>query len=621
MKSILKSLPICGCILYALCACSEQEPTAEELQFAELVSTFNELKQEEWMEVELQQVAEAEDLLKHYDTHHDATYATPNTKLTMLHLACMFKKTKLVQHLLENGADPNAFTIDQYGEIADTPLRFAISPGFLKDDTDERNLRLVELLIKAGADTTGIISHGENLWSTAATVCESEALARKLQPYAPPAKTDDFIRIIERGWADLMQELLQKQELLPHEAQTLLVYTAFPLKNKSAKEHRRLAELLLQRGADINGTCRQSHDTVLRLAAFQLGMLEDKELREDWLDFIAFLINAGANPTSETDLRNTGTYAYDFLAGRDGVLESLAARGCHINAPTLEIRPGAYLCNDIIRAHMCRIPTEEILKHFDTIASIFAPSKELMRDEMFSSALAAAAKLLSRVDTSRTAEVISHSPLWQKKLTLSNPIYEEATVADLIHALDEAKDIPAPPDALVQVAEQAIALKDFELAATAVQLLGHSPNADAHINKLLDSPLIAIRAGAWNAKLHRAGLPLATVGSGAYWLQQHNRKADSPVLQTILLATSLEEMWNNTMTPERKRQFIEALQTIGAPHEAIRVYGEFADNMNNPEKLDELSAMGDDWQYELEIATAKYIFAHAEEILSPAPQK
>ena len=104
-------------------------------------------------------------------------------------------------------------------------------------------------------------------------------------------------------------------------------------------------------------------------------------------------------------------------------------------------------------------------------------------------------------------------------------------------------------------------------------------------------------------------------------MEQNKRQADTPVLQTILLATSLEEMWCNNMDDARKKQFIDALKTVGAPQEAIRVYGEFANNMDNPEQLDELSKFGDDWKFELEIATAKYIFEHAADILPPAPQK
>lgn len=616
-KAFIKSLLISAAVQCIICSCTEEKVSPEKQQYAELIATFNELRNEEWMQSELQQVEEAEELLNHYDRYRDASYATPKTKLTMLHLACMFKKPALVQLLLQDGADPNIFTVDQYGEMADTPLRFAISPGFLVEDTDERILKLVDLLSKAGANTTGIVSHGENLWSTAATVCDSEALARKLQPYAPPATIEDFIRIMERGWADLMQDLLQKQEILPHEAQTLLVYTALPFKDKSGAANQRLAECLLQRGADINGTCPQSHDTVLRLAAVQLGLLEDKELRENWLDFIVFLINKGADPTSETDMANDGTYAYDFLAGREGVLEALAARGCVIEAPVIEIRPGAHLCYDITRAQMCHIPTEDILAHFDTIATIFSPSKEQMNDEMCGYAIIDAAKLLARADAARASEVINHSPLWQRH----SGIHSAPTSADLIYALDEVKALSSEPDTLMQVAEQAIERNNFELAATTVQLMGRCPTAAAAIDKLCESPHISVRAGAWNAKLQLMGLPLATVGGGKHWLEVNKRQADTPVLQTILLATSLEEMWYNNMDSQRKKQFIDALHTVGAPQEAIRVYGDFADNMDDPTKLDELSELGDNWKFELEIATAKYIFEHAADILPPASQK
>lgn len=625
MKTPLKRVSLYACILCTLCACSEQEYTLEEQQYDELVSTFYELKNEEknaeWLQEELPPFAETEELLRHYDKNHDATYATPSRKLTMLHLACMFKKTELVKQLLNDGADPNAFTLDEDGQKADTPLRFAISPGFLEEDTDERNLQLVEELIKAGANSTGIISHNENLLSTAAVVCESEELAKKLLPYAPPATLDDLMRIMERGWANVLQEILNRQEILPNEAQALLAITAYPINHKSAEVNCLLADLMLQRGADINKTSGFTNETLLRSAAFQLAMFEDKALRDDWLNFIAFLIKKGANPASEQDLLHHGTYAYDHLAGLEGVPEALAARGCVISAPAMEIRTGSQLCNDIIRAQMRRIPKDEILKHFDTIASVFAPTEELNRDEMCSIAIVEAAKLLSKADAARTAEYINNSPLWQKKISFDHESHTEPSAADLIYALNELSVISVEPQKLLQVAEEAIELKDFELATTAVQILGRCQNAEEHIEKLIASPHIAIRAGAWNARLHLAGLPTTAVGDVKHWLQANNREANTHVLQTVLLATSLDEIWENKMSAERKQQFYAALHAVGAPNEAILVYGEFADNMNNPEKLDELSALGDNWKYELEIATAKYIFAHAKDILSPAPQK
>lgn len=615
-KALIKALLISAGI-QCMVSCTEEKLTPEEQQYAELIYTFNQLKDEEWMQSELQQVKEAEELIVRYDRYRDATYATPQSKLTMLHLACFFKKPELAQLLLAAGANPNAFTVDEDGREADSPLGFALAPGFLDIDTDKRALRLVNILAKAGANTTGVISHGQNLWSTAAIVCESEELARKLIHYAPPATIDDITRIVERGWANLLQDILQNQEILPEEAQTLLYATALPFNGKSTKVNCQLAELLLQQGADINATCYLTDETILHKAAYQLGMFEDKELREDWLDYIAFLIKKGANPTADIDMAHHGTYAYDFLAGREGVLEALTARGCIIKAPVTEIRPGTHLCNDIIRAQMCRIPTDDILAHFDTIAAIFTPTEEQMANELCGYALADAAQLLERADAARASEVIKNSTLWQKNCGDHTGL----SAADLIHALDRAETLSVEPNALMQVAEQAIAQNNLELAATAVQLLGRCPAASDSIDKLCESPHISVRAGAWNAKLQLAGLPLSTIGGGQYWLEQNKRQADTPVLQTILLATSLEEMWCNNMDDARKKQFIDALKTVGAPQEAIRVYGEFANNMDNPEQLDELSKFGDDWKFELEIATAKYIFEHAADILPPAPQK
>ena len=56
----------------------------------------------------------------------------------------------------------------------------------------------------------------------------------------------------------------------------------------------------------------------------------------------------------------------------------------------------------------------------------------------------------------------------------------------------------------------------------------------------------------------------------------------------------------------------------GAPASAIKVYGDYADSMDNPDKLDALEALGSNWRYELEIATARYILQHPTDFL-PQP--
>ena len=92
-------------------------------------------------------------------------------------------------------------------------------------------------------------------------------------------------------------------------------------------------------------------------------------------------------------------------------------------------------------------------------------------------------------------------------------------------------------------------------------------------------------------------------------------------MRTALLATSLEEMWLNNLTEQRRQEFMEALRTVGAPQAAIDTYGRYADNMDNPDVLDELEALGKDWIYELEIATARYIIEHEVEFLSTPEAK
>jgi hypothetical protein len=171
------------------------------------------------------------------------------------------------------------------------------------------------------------------------------------------------------------------------------------------------------------------------------------------------------------------------------------------------------------------------------------------------------------------------------------------------------------------IMQQALDVEDVELAADAVELMSRCADASAELEELKKSPHAAIRAGAWAAELQRRGLPAATNGGVKKWLESAQRKADSPAVHTALLATSLDEIWLNNMTPQRRQEFMEALRTIGAPQAAIDTFGRYADNMDNPTVLDELEALGKDWIYELEITTARYMIAHEIEFLPPQKAK
>lgn len=595
-------------------------------QYAEMIEGYNTLKGEEWLEEELPGETEVNTLIVQFDRTADARFATPQSGLTMLHLACMFKKEELVRCLLADGADPNARTRDAQGLMAATPLRFAIAPGIFEGDTDAKTIAIVDLLIKNGANAGGEIEHELGLMATAAHVTENEAVARHLLQYSPELSADDIHMLIERGWANLIEDIFKNKEQLTDDEKQLIVSASQIIKGHyDGKINQQLIDLFLNKGVSIN-TVSANGLTPLLTAAGMLGFAEDEKFKNLWLDFICYLLSKGADSTivAGADSPLAGMCAYDLLANREGVLQTLAEKGQKLTEPPLAIRSGEHLTTDLSRAGMRRMTAEAARPYLEQIKSIFTPTKEQMSNVNFDTALLSAAEILQRINPQLAAEVMNDSPIWKIAPHLhdhEDMVCHHVSAASLIYILQEVRDVCVDRSRIMQVAQQAMDINDTELAAQAVELLGRDPSAVNDIESLCNSPHIAIRAGAWGAKLQQMGLPRSTNGAVKDWLAIHNRQADTPVLQTVLLATSLEDVWYNNMTPERKKEFIQALQTIGAPPAAIKVYGEYAENMDNPEKLDKLEALGKDWRYELEIATARYISAHAAAFLSGADSK
>lgn len=586
-------------------------------EYAEVTELFQALRDEEWMEEELQDLSEVAGLIDHFDRTADARYATPKLGLSMLHLACLFKKPELARCLLLDGADPNLCTRDEYQLQAHTPLRFAISPGITDADTDDKLIALVDLLIQKGAKTDIGIYHGESLITTAAYVCESERVARHLLNYVPAVSSRELCLIIERGWVDMLQEILDKQQIPQEQLNPALIASALPIQSKNALTNRRCTELLLSKGADINYFDSEHPFNTTLITAIDFLKFVDEDNRsvaDEWMDYIAFLIAQGAD--TNVISTSSGLSAYDMLASRPEWLQELKKRGIDLQGQTLTLVPGEKLLDNIIRAGVRKMSAEEVAPYFDIIASIFTPTAEQLKDaHRLAGALQMGAELMARADVQRAQEVINNSSIWRISLSQPSPEADDdlawsVTAASLVYTLQEIPELAAKKEHLMDVANKALAHGDTHLAATAVELLGRSPDAEADVQNMLESSQAAVRAGAWGALLQIQQLPAATNGGVSKWLRKHKREANTPQMQTALLATSLEEMWYNQMTPERKQEFLQALQTIGAPPEAISVYGEFADNMNNPEKLDELERLGKKWQYELEIATAKYILLH-----------
>ena len=101
----------------------------------------------------------------------DAGLASTPSGITMLHLACLFKKPELARCLLLDKADPNATTAQ-----GDTPLALAVAMRGAEDDTvtAESVIRLIDILVAGGADITRHPAEDMPLLNYAGLNCYSE---------------------------------------------------------------------------------------------------------------------------------------------------------------------------------------------------------------------------------------------------------------------------------------------------------------------------------------------------------------------------------------------------------------------------------------------------------------
>lgn len=594
-------------------------------QYEEVVQACVDSRENEWMQEDARE-REIAALIGHFDRTADASYATPNLKLTMLHLACLFKKPELARCLLRDGADANARCVNGIQEPAETPLIYAVSTVLTTEVPTATCTELIDVLIAGGAKPELSEWHGNSLLMVATYLCDQEEIVKHLLRYIPEPTTEDLEAILLRGWYSTLEQILSKRTALQGQEHQLLHTACHYIPGTGVDTQIRCAELLLQKGADIHATNERGL-TPLMCAIEDLPGLPEEE-RGDRMALISFLLNKGAS----TDTLNTGDSdaygltAYDMLALIPGALEELAKRGHKLEPLPVELQQGALLPGSIIRANLRGMSPESIRANFDAIAAIFTPNPEQMAARELASALEAAVAMLARVDVERAQAAIAASPLWQmlphRAEQCSGCTHQSGvSAASLAYAVLNTQGIAAPKQRVLDLIQAAENIQDMQLATDAVTLLGRNADAAAEIEKLKQSAHAALRAGAWGAELQRKGLPAATNGSVRAWLAEHKREADTPILKTALLATSLDEMWHGNMLPDRKAEFMNALRSIGAPEEAIKVFGQYAENMHHPEVLDKLEEMGKDWSYELEIATARFIIEHEVEFLPPQDAK
>ncbi len=586
--------------------------------------------------------AEISDLLSRFDKTADAKLASTPHRITLLHLACVYKKTELARCLLLDGADPNARQLTEMPGAdvsslatpdtpalvpSDTPLTWATIPH-REGATAEEMLPLIELLIEKGADPNlpGAMGFPPLLTAAMAPSPAGEAVMLRLMELgADPNKSSNpsiGVAAAAHGWQKALTKLLEAGAPMANQAGSALHAAADNAGTPGAPD---CARLLLAHGVEVDAVNREDA-TALYIAAHALCTPEggEPEALEASCAMLALLLQHGADPLRccDADPEFPGSCAADFIAMSPAAQEKLSAMGISVPRRPINFEAeGDTLLSEICRASLFNTPAEEIAPHFAKLTALLAtPPHELLHAPLYPDALGHTVKLLARTDAARAAELVAQLPLWREEEAWKSA---DARTASLMEALLTTPALILPRAALQEHARRMDACGVTEVAALLVELMERDNSAEADIESLCTDASPAIRAGALTARLLRANLPAPRNGAVAEWMSERGFAADAAPasLKRALLLTSLDKFWYGNMEAGEIHALLQAMRDIGAP-KAADFYAKLAACLDKPEELDRLTAPGsgaDLARFELECATALFIWSQREEWLSQKP--
>ncbi len=593
--------------------------------------------------------AEIAALLSRFDKTADATLASTPHRMTLLHLAAVYKKPELARCLLLDGADPNARqlaeepTADMAAESegassiplrpADTPLSWATIPH-REGATAAEMLPLINLLVENGADVNQPGPFGAPPLVTSALVpspAGEEVFLRLLElgarcsEFAPPEAGGKPIPVsalvAANGWSRALEKLLETGATMATPARSALHTAAERPARPGALD---CAKLLLARGAETDAL-NDEGATPLYIAAHSLASAQDISAAEmeATCTLLALLLEHGADPLRccDADPEFPGSCASDFISMNPEAQKTLVSMG--ISVPRRSINwneTGSRLLAELCRASLFGTPAEDIAPHFSLLASLLtAPSQDVQLSALYADSIGHVVKLLSRADAARAAELVGQLPLWRDEAAWTTA---DGRVMSLMEALLTTPELVLPRQTLLEHARRMDAWGIAEAAAVLAELLERDAAAEADIENLCSDASLPIRAGALTARLLRAGLPAPRNGAVAEWMQEHGIAEDTAPapLRRALLLTSLDKFWYGNMAADEVRALLEAMENIGAA-QAAAFYKELAANLSKPEELDRLMEPGgaaNVARFELECATALFLWAQREALQEAA---
>lgn len=589
------------------------------------------LMQEEMMislqngDMSQEEAEEIDKLLQHFAKTADARYATEQSGLTMLHLACLYKHAELARCLLLDGASPHA-TLKTEGfcglaEPGATPLVLAVA---METDCEESEvLALTQHLLQAGA---GVNMQREG------QLCGYESVYLAL---LQGAENLDDIRVpeadvalsigktaAENGWKQALEELFKRREGKLTPGDMLLLHSVAG-NNTGEKKYTDCAELLLQKGIPAN---MQDINGVSPLFALMTGMSFQQDDGMSTLPLAELLLQRGAdiNLKAENDPEYPGFSPMDFLLTKPSLLRALREKGFDLQPPPINWAATDELPREICRAHLMEHAlrhqgiSPETAKHFDTIARILTPDSAMRQHPLYADALSAGISMMAQIDATRTAQLLAGLSLWSDALVWQD---QHPHALGTLEVLTETPSLVLPRELICTAAETMMKVNQQDMAAAMLELLGRCPDAEADIARYEQDSRPAMQAGALQARLLQAGLPAAKCYAVRDWLEKHGRTADSPPLQKAVLLTSQEDIWFGNMDEEKREEVFAAMEEVGALR-AAKAYRDIAFSLHQAEVLDTITADSHVWKFELECATARFILQHRSAFLpTSVPEK
>ena len=563
-------------------------------------------------EIEVDKVLELPDmyevltLLSDFSANPDALRSSPVSGVTMLHLACLFKKAELARCLLLDKADPNATTA-----AGDTPLSLALSIRGVEEEslTADNIIHLLEVLISGGADIHRPVHDEMPLLSYAGLNSYHEKiflylLDKGCQPDETTCQAPAMM-----GWNNALKRMLDMGTVKSPEAKNTLLLMA------AANLHKDTVQLLLDAGADVNAQHMGGTTPLLEAAGHLLSPAEEDESehKSAIIDVCSLLIRNGAD-TRLAEIRQDGSPAFtaaDILTKNPEIVSALKERGVDITPPEITYTSGIALLEAIGKASV--LEKTPPVSAFEAIATMLSPTEEMRKHPNYYEVLPMAIDMLHSIDAAKASQYIAAMPEWS-----GSDAWTKGHADCILPALAECEGIVLPKQIICAAAEHLNTAGKVDSAASMLELLSRCPDADAEIERYTKHNSKALVAGALAAKLLKAGLPTPRDGNVQIWLENRHREADSSVLQKAVLLTSLSRLWYGDMLPAEQEQMLVAMEEIGAMEAAAR-YRAIAAAMDDPEKLDKLTEDSDSWKFELEIATGCYILSHSSSFLAPAP--